>query len=106
MFPGPLAQAHPAGDMLKQFGTHGCPVAIDEDWTIEQLDQAVAYGAHPSAERPEAARALREEALEKVEQKFAKLVPWKELRKQIVAGLKKRVKASPIAAIPHKSQLF
>ena len=106
MYPGRIAQRHPAGDLLKQFGTEGCPVDIAEDWTIEQLDEAVAYGAHPSAEAVEAATALREEALEKVEQKFSKLVPWKELRKLIIAGKKRHTKVSPIAAIPHKSRKF
>ena len=106
MYPGPLAQAHPAGPMLVQFGTHGCPVEITADWTLEQLDQAVQYGAHPSAESIEAATALRTEALEKVDQGFAKLVSWKDLRAQIVSGTKLHTKISPIAAIPHKSRLF
>ena len=75
MYPGPLAQAHPAGPMLAQFGTHGCPVEITSDWTLEQLDQAVQYGAHPSAESIEAATALRTEALEKVEQGLPNLSP-------------------------------
>ena len=106
MYPGPIAQAHPAGPLLRKFGTEGCPVDIIDDWTLQQLDQAVAYGAHPSAETPEAAQALRAEALEKVQQKFAKLVPWKQLRRHILEGRKKHTKISPIAAIPHKSRLF
>ena len=79
MFPGPLAQAHPAGPMLREYGTHGCPVEIVSDWTLEQLNQAVAYGAHPLAESPEASAALRQEALEKVNQGFAHLVHWQTL---------------------------
>lgn len=106
MYPGPLAQAHPAGPMLAHFGTHGCPVEISSDWTLEQLDQAVQYGAHPSAESIEATTALRTEALEKVDQGFARLVYWKDLRAQIVSGAKLHTKISPIAAIPHKSRLF
>ena len=106
MFPGAIAQQHPAGPMLKEFGTHGCPVEVSEDWTMDQLDSAVAYGAHPSAESPEASQALRQEALEKVDQGFAKLIPWKEIRALILKGLKTNTKISPIAAIPHKSRLF
>ncbi len=106
MFPGKIAQSHPAGPMLKQFGTKGCPVDIAENWTLAQLDEAVAYGAHPSASTPEAVTALREEALEKVDQGFCTLIPWKQLRAQIATGLKQHTKASPIAAIPHKSRLF
>ena len=92
--------------MLQEYGTNGCPVKIISDWTLEQLDQAVAYGAHPSAESPEASAALRQEALEKVNQGFARLVPWSTLRKEIAAGSKLHTKISPIAAIPHKSRLF
>lgn len=106
MYPGKIAQHHPAGPMLKKYGTAGCPVDITENWTLDQLDEAVKYGAHPSATTLEAAKALRQEALEKVAQGFAKLVPWSELRKQIVAGLYANTKVSPIAAIPHKSRLF
>ena len=106
MYPGRLAQQHPAGPMLQKFGTEGCPVDIAEDWTIEQLDQAVEYGAHPSAEEAEAAKCCREEALEKVKQKFMKLVPYSKLRPLLVAGKKTNIKVSPIAAIPHKSRAY
>ncbi|MCA1807601.1 MAG: hypothetical protein LC687_07120, partial [Actinobacteria bacterium] len=92
--------------MLQKFGTHGCPVEIISDWTLDKLDQAVAYGAHPSASSPEASEALRSEALEKVEQGFVKLIPWKILRQQIIDGSHRNTKISPIAAIPHKSRLF
>ena len=106
MFPGPLAQNHPAGEMLIQFGTKGCPVEIADEWTLEQLDAAVAYGAHPSATTPEAAAALHAEAMEKVNAGLAQLRPWKEIRALLRKGLLKKVKVSPIAAIPHKSRLF
>ena len=106
MFPGKIAQSHPAGPMLQEFGSTGCPVNITDEWTLQQLEEAVAYGAHPSATTPEAATTLRDEALEKVDQGFAKLIPWKELRKLITQGLKRHAKVSPIAAIPHKSRLF
>jgi hypothetical protein len=106
MYPGPLAQAHPAGPMLTKFGTHGCPVSIATNWTLDQLDHAVEYGAHPSAKTVEAATALRTEALQKVDQGFATLVSWNTLRAEIANGMKMHTKISPIAAIPHKSQLF
>ena len=106
MFPGKLAQRHPFGPTLRKYATDGCPVDIQEDWTLEELDAAVAYGAHPSAETPEASATCRQEALEKVQQNLAKHVPWKRLRKLILAGLKRHTKVSPVAAIPHKSRLF
>ena len=106
MFPGPIAQMHPAGPLLQTYGTQGCPVDLAEEWSLEQLDMAVAYGAHPSARTPEAIAAIRQEALEKVDQGFVTLVPWAQLRRDIVAGTAPSVKISPIAAIPHKSRQF
>ncbi|CAB9530052.1 expressed unknown protein [Seminavis robusta] len=106
MFPGPLAQAHPAGPQLKEYGTTGCPVDITANWTLDELDAAMQYGAHPSAEAAEAAQACRTEALEKVDQGFVKLMPWKTLRANIAKGLLTHTKISPIAVIPHKSRLF
>ena len=106
MYPGRLAQRHPFGQTLKEYGTDGCPVNILDEWALEQMDAAVAYGAHPSATAPEAAAALRAKALEKVEQKFAKLISWKRLCQQILKGYHRHTKIIPIAATPHKSRLF
>lgn len=106
MFPGIIAQDHPAGPMLKQWGTSGCAVDIVDDWTLEELDNAIAYGAHPSARTPVAAKALRTETLEKVHRGFATIRPWSELRQWLVAENIVHAKASPCAAIPHKSRLF
>ena len=106
MCPGKIAQSHPAGPALQEYAREGCPVDITEDWTLEALDQAVAYGAHPSAQKPEAAKACRAEALEKVGQGQVEIRSWKELRAEIKAGLRTNTKVSPIAAIPHKSRLY
>ena len=64
------------------------------------LEAAIAKGAHPSALVPEAATQLRNETLEKVEQGYARLVTWDELKH----NLPRNLKISPIAAIPHKSR--
>ena len=64
------------------------------------------YGAHPSAQTKEAAMACCQEVLEKVEQGFIKLVPWRILRELIKQGCHTNTKISPIAAIPHKSRLY
>ena len=56
MYPGIIAQDHPAGPLLKDcWGTNGCPVDITDLWSTQDLDEAVAYGAHPSARTPTAA---------------------------------------------------
>ncbi|HEY9816807.1 MAG TPA: hypothetical protein V6D20_13560 [Candidatus Obscuribacterales bacterium] len=96
---------HPAGPLLKEYGDLGLPVEVDGTWTMEQLDLAVAYGAHPSARTAEAAECCRAEAMEKVHQGFCKIVPWQELRREYLNGAT-NTKISPIAAIPHKSRKF
>ena len=106
MFPGLIAQDHPAGSMLKTWGTHGCKVDIEKDWTAKQLDEAVAYGAHPSARTPAAAQALRKESFEKQAQGKVTMEPWSVLRKCLFAEDNTTCKISPCAAIPHKSRLF
>lgn len=103
MAPSGPALQHPATDRyLQEYATTGCPVDCGEDWTLEQVDAAVAHGAHPSASEPEAAEALHLETLEQVEGGFARLIPWKVLRGQ----LQRKLKISPIAAIPHKSRSY
>lgn len=62
-------------------------------------DEAVANGAHPSASTPEAATTLYNKTMDQIESGFARLIPWRLLREQLV----KQLKVSPIAAIPHKS---
>jgi len=106
MAPGSIAQSHPAGPLLQQFAELGCTVDISEEWSLEALDKAVAYGAHPSARTPEAAKACRDEALEKVAQGFVTLIPWSKLRELIKQRKHTNTKISPIAAIPHKSRLY
>jgi hypothetical protein len=106
MSPGPLALHHPAAPLLQTFATAGCPVDITDQWTLAQLEEVIAYGSHPSAQDPVAAKACRTEALEKVAQGFCKVIPWSELRAAFVNGYCPNLKLSPIAAIPHKSRLF
>ena len=106
MIPGELAMRHPAGPMLHQWATTGCPVDIEHDWNLQQLDDAVAYGAHPSAKDPVAATALRLETMAKVDRGFAKVIRWSVLRRLLLKGENSNTKISPCAAIPHKSRKF
>ena len=88
--------------MLLDFAHEGCPANCGDDWTPSLLDEAVRRGAHPSAREAIAAAALHKETMDKVRQGFARLIPWKQLRK----NLPSKLKISPIAAIPHKSRLY
>ena len=102
MCPTGPALNHPAAPVLLKYATDGCPVDCGADWSLEKLDEAVAYAAHPSAEAPEATKALHEEVMEKVTDGYVDLIPWDVLRK----NPPKQLKISPIAAIPHKSRDF
>jgi len=102
MQPHPSIQHHPAFPLLFQYATQGCPVDCGPQWTSEQLNATVRQGAHPSARSPEAQACLREETLEKVQQGFARLVLWDDIKEHPPPNLK----ISPVAAVPHKSRRF
>ena len=102
IYPTGPATAHPAANILLEFGTKGCPVNCGPDWSPEQIKAAIEYAAHPSAQIPEAAAQLRNEAVEKVEQGYAKLV----YADDIMVHPPRQLKVAPIAAVPHKTQGF
>ena len=102
MWPTTHALKHEAAPMLEAYSINGCPVDCGEDWTADQINNALKYGAHPSAKAPEALKCLIEEAETKVKNGFAKIITWKEIKNNIPSKLK----ISPIAMIPHKSRKF
>lgn len=102
IYPTGPAKHHPAEELLLEFGHSGCPVKCGPQWSMNQLEAAVEYAAHPSAQEPFAAKCLRKETLEKVTQGFAEIVTWGDLRRDPPPTLK----ISPIAAIPHKTRHF
>jgi len=102
MRPDPGISHHPAFDMLMQYAMEGCPVDCGEPWTREHLEAAVERGPHMLATLPEAAAALQNEAMEKVDQGFAKIYNWDDIKGNPHPNLK----ISPLVAVPHKSPLF
>jgi len=102
MCPHPTTSDHQAFNLLLQYATTGCPANCGPPWTQAHLDAAIRRGAHPSARTPDAAAALRSEALEKVEQGFARLVTWDSIKDNPPTNLK----ISPLAAVPHKSHHY
>jgi hypothetical protein len=102
MHPSGPALDHPAAPLLLELATVGCMVAIDGEWTMDMLEAVITRGAHPSALVPEATVQLCKETLEKVEQGYAWLVTWAELKNNPPPNLK----ISPIVAVPHKSRGF
>ena len=102
MRPRGAALAHPAAHLLEQYATTGCPSDFGADWTPDMWDAAIEYGNHLSAEQPLAAAALVKETLDKVETGDVTLINWNDIKD----NPPKRLKISPLAAIPHKSRLF
>ena len=102
MTPRHQALDHPAGPMLNDWATRGCPVDCGPDWPLEKLEAALDYGSHPSAKIPEARKCLLEETKDKVDKGFARVIQWKDLK----ADLPPNLKLSPVAMIPHKSRAF
>ena len=102
MWPTGPARDHPAAKLLDSYATNGCPVDCGPDWSRIQIEDALKYGAHPSAQAPEALACLVEETKTKVEEGFAKVVTYRDIKK----NLPRKLKLSPIAMIPHKSRKF
>ena len=102
MAPRWRANAHPAAPMLREYARRGCPVDVGPDWTLEQLEAAVARGPHTSALKPDAIEQIQVEARDKAAQGFATIYKWDELRK----NLPRLLKLSPLAMIPHKSRKY
>ena len=70
MFPQGNILRHPFSSTLKEYAFQGCPVDCGENWTREQVEQAVMDGPNDSARDPVAAKCCRDEAFEKVDQGF------------------------------------
>ena len=93
---------HHAGPLLLQWATKGCPVDCGRDWTLEEMEAAIAKGPHISAASPEAAAQFRVEAGEKERQGLCRIVRWADIRDDPPKALK----ISPLAGVPHKSRTW
>ena len=96
------AMQHPAAPLLLEYARVGCPVDVGRDWTLEELEAAVARGPHVSALVPDAIEQIQLEARDKEAQGFAKIFLWEDLKKT----LPQKLKLSPLAMIPHKSRKY
>ena len=99
---GATVKHHPAHQLLSGYAKHGCPVDCGPNWSREQLEEALRYGAHPSARQGDALACLIQEAREKEKEGFVKIISWGSIKNKIP----KKLKLSPIAMIPHKSRKF
>jgi hypothetical protein len=86
--------------MLLNWATKGCPVECGEPWSQQQLEDYINYGNHTSAQAPAAAKAVHQEAMEKVKDGTCFLINWDDIKHNPPPNLK----VSPLAAVPHKSR--
>jgi hypothetical protein len=93
---------HPAGALLREYATYGCPTKTGAPWKKEEIWEAVSRGPHASAMSAEALEHFRLEAEEKVKCRQAKIVLWDDIKDTPPP----QMKVSPIAVIPHKSKAF
>jgi hypothetical protein len=66
MFPRNDVLDYPGGPDLLQYALNGCPVDCSSNWSYEQLLAAITNGPHVSANKDEAAKACRKEAMDRV----------------------------------------
>lgn len=102
MYPRGRAMNHPAGPLLKEWATYGCPTRTGTNWTREQMQEAIARGPHQSALVPAAIAHFPEEVEEKVRLGQARVVEWDAIKHNPPPQLK----ISPVAAIPHNSKPY
>ena len=96
------ALCHPAADALLQYTTDGCSLDYGQDWTLAQMEAAIQKGPHQNAQLPEASKALRTKARERIAEDSCRVVKWKDIKD----NPSPKHKISPIAAIPHKSRYY
>jgi hypothetical protein len=102
MCPSGIATSHPAGGLLTEWATFGCPTRTGRPWTKEKIWEAIERGPHQSALSKDALEHFATESIEKVESGQAKIVEWDSIKHNPPSQLK----ISPIAAILHKSRGF
>jgi hypothetical protein len=102
MCPAGIATSHPAGELLAEWATMGCPTKTGCPWTKKETWEAVEPGPHQSTLSPEALAHFAEESVEKVKAGQANLVLWDDIKDNPPTQLKIPL----IAAIPHQSKAF
>ena len=100
----PAAQAlhHPAAPILQTYASTGCLMDCGPDWSKEQIEETLHYGAHPSAKKAEARSYLITETTAKVQEGFAKIIWYGGIKH----NLPPKLKLSPVAMVPHQSRTF
>ena len=96
------AAEHTAAPMLIEHAKEGCPVNTGKNWTLKEITAAVERGPHVSAMQPDAMKYSQQESAEKVQDGFAKIVLWDDIKNNPPPN----TKVSPILMIKHKSRRY
>ena len=88
MKPSGLALEHPAAAMLKEWATMGCPEMMRRDWTLVEMEAAIAEGPHELALTPDALEYFQKEVAKKVMCQQAWVVEWEATKHNQMKQLK------------------
>ena len=75
---------------------------MGKPWFFSKLDTTMLWGLHPSARTPLAAETIYAKTHEKVQDRYACILPWAQLCQQHPTSLK----ISLVAAVTHKSHSY
>lgn len=100
MCPAGLATSHPAGPLLNEWATFGCPTMMGKPCSVQQMEAAIKRGPHQSTLTGAAIQHFATKISEKVVADHARVIKWDDIKHNPPGQLK----ISPIAAVPHKSK--
>ena len=80
MCPRGPALDHPFAETLLSYAENGCRVDYGDNWSKQQIEEAVHRGPHKSAREAEAAAYAWEEAQEKVNQGYCSIYKWEDIK--------------------------
>jgi hypothetical protein len=99
MSPATCVNFHPFMETLRDW-EEGVAVECGEDWTLEEIEAAVAQGPHQSAQTPEALELIQEDIAYQVRTGYAEILEWSWLKENLPAQLK----ISPLAVVPQANR--
>ncbi len=102
MAPQGLTLRHEASELLAEWAQLGCPTRTGRDWSLAEIQAAIDWGSHQSAQEPDAIGHFAEEVPSKVNRGQARVVLWDDIK----SNHPRQLKVSPVAAIPHKSRAY
>jgi len=98
----PYGVSHNAIPLLEGYANDGCPVQCGPPWSRDTVELLLKRGPHRSALKRKAIIQLRAETEEKINNGYARVVKWEDIKNDMPVNLK----ISPVAMIPHASKPY